>query len=65
VARGALLGALLGASKGMAAWTDNGASHLVDDLVDRHDIRREVEAFLQKVGPRVGGALPREGGVST
>jgi hypothetical protein len=48
----------------MAAWTDNGASHLVDDLVDRHDIRREVEAFLQKVGPWVGGALPREGGIS-
>lgn len=64
VARGALLGALLGASKGMAAWTDNGASHLVDDLVDRHDIRREVEAFLQKVGPRVGGPLPREGGIN-
>jgi hypothetical protein len=48
--QGALLGALLGASKGMAAFPPR----FVDGLVDRDAIRREISAFADLAVKRSG-----------
>jgi hypothetical protein len=50
---GALLGALLGASKGMAAFPQR----FVDGLVDKDQIRREINTFADLAVKRSG--VPR------
>lgn len=52
---GALLGALLGASKGMAAFPPR----FVDGLVDKDAIRREINTFADLAVKR-SGVVKRE-----